>query len=268
MGYMMKRIETLDEIHQLELGILDAFDEFCRENKIKYSLAAGTMIGAVRHQGFIPWDDDIDIFMMREEYDKFLYQTEKTGLMRDRYQVLSPEKTAYPFAKMIDTSTRVNDYGEDEKYDIGVWIDIFPVDNGYDSLEKNQQLIKKQQRRMRYRNYCGNPVGSSFLHTLVKKPFVFALNLLGMGSEYWIEKCREFPILPQSPYAGTMIWSMSYKDVYPAEFFDGYTELSFEGKKYMSFARYDDILTWRYGNYMELPPIEQRHTHNIEAYFI
>ena len=95
----MKKIENLDEIKKIELGILISFDKFCRNNDIRYSLGGGTMIGAVRHRGFIPWDDHIDIFMMRKEYDKFLNLLEQNKFILDKefYYVLSPkdEKNIY-----------------------------------------------------------------------------------------------------------------------------------------------------------------------------
>lgn len=124
----MKKIETIDEIHKIELEILIAFDEFCKEHNLRYSLGAGTLLGAVRHKGFIPWDDDIDLFMLRSEYDSMLEIAKTESVIAGRYRIISPydEDMPYPFVKIIDIKTKVVEKGKNT--DFGLWLDIFPVD--------------------------------------------------------------------------------------------------------------------------------------------
>ena len=101
----MKQITDIRELRQLQLAIIDDIHQFCEQNGIRYSLAGGTLIGAFRHQGYIPWDDDIDIYLMRSDYERFLKEyKDKNG----RFQLLCPEQTEhyfYTFAKVIDTET-------------------------------------------------------------------------------------------------------------------------------------------------------------------
>ena len=127
----MIKIENLDEIKKIELGILISFDKFCRNNDIKYSLGAGTMIGAVRHGGFIPWDDDIDIFMLRKEYDTFLKLVAQNNFTLDEtfYTVLNPEnkENIHPFIKIVDTRTIAYEQNRMKKYMKGIWMDILSL---------------------------------------------------------------------------------------------------------------------------------------------
>lgn len=120
---------TLREIQEIELNILSDIDRFCRENGIRYSLDGGTLLGAVRHHGFIPWDDDIDIIMPREDYDRFLksYQS-KNGQYRLYTKDTIPAYRTQMFAKVIDTQTIANEelYQQQDAY--GLWVDIFPAD--------------------------------------------------------------------------------------------------------------------------------------------
>nr|MCR5207201.1 LicD family protein [Eubacterium sp.] len=117
---------SLEEVKKTELEILIRFDEICKNNNIEYSLAYGTMLGAVRHNGFIPWDDDIDVFVKRSDYEKLL------GLRYDdgRFEIKSHRYSNnyyYPFAKMIDKNTDLDVSWRLDK-DMGVFIDIFPLD--------------------------------------------------------------------------------------------------------------------------------------------
>ena len=139
---------SLDEIKNSELLILDDIDRVCRKNNIKYSLAFGTLIGAVRHKGFIPWDDDIDIVMTRDNYDKFIhtYINEKN----ENYSILNHEfdKNYYhQFTKVVDNRTTINNDNLREIKNMGVWVDVFPVDKiSSKNLRLNLKLINFFQK--------------------------------------------------------------------------------------------------------------------------
>lgn len=265
---------NLEEIKRVELKMLIAFDKFCYDHQIKYSLGAGTLIGAIRHQGYIPWDDDIDIFMMRNEYDQFIKlikQGEKIG----NYKVHLPDdsESIYPFIKITDTSTIVFAQNRKKKYSIGVWLDIFPVDccgNSEEEVLKNVKffqvnMIKLERSTMHYTE-------KSFVNQIKNVYLFFVQNILGY--RYWKFKNRilQYTLPEHGKYYGTIRWPY-YKgngmcDVYPKEFFDGYTSATFEGYDFMIFQHYDEILTHRYGDYMKLPDEKDRVCHGMEAYWI
>ena len=119
----------LEEMKKVEIEILKKIDEVCSENNIVYSLAGGSAIGAVRHKGFIPWDDDIDIMMLREDYDKL------QNVMNDKdykgiklLSINNDENFPYPYMKAVSLNTTGKEIGIDKIKDYGVFIDIFPVD--------------------------------------------------------------------------------------------------------------------------------------------
>ena len=127
---------TLTEIKQVELGILDYIVDICNKYNLIYYLSYGTLIGAIRHKGFIPWDDDIDISMPRDDYEKFLKIT-SSGQINSKYKCLVPlvDGYYYEFAKVIDTSTIVEDVSV-QSTENGVWVDIFPLDG----LKKSDKI--------------------------------------------------------------------------------------------------------------------------------
>ena len=126
----MRRITDIKELRDIQMGILDDVHKFCEEQGLRYSLSSGTLIGAVRHKGYIPWDDDIDIYMQRVDYERFLktYQDQQ-----GHYKLLAPsqkerdEAYYYTFAKVVDLRTKMIEQ-ETEGYEIGVYVDVFPVD--------------------------------------------------------------------------------------------------------------------------------------------
>ena len=125
----MRDITELEELHQIELDMLKEIDRICRRENIQYYLAGGTLLGAVRHKGFIPWDDDIDIAMARDEYERFLKVMKKERHPYLKIFAMEFDKEyQYTFAKVVDTRTRlIEEIGKDLP-DMGVFIDIFPID--------------------------------------------------------------------------------------------------------------------------------------------
>lgn len=269
----MKKL-TPKEIKNIELEILIAFDKFCKEHKIKYSLGAGTLIGAIRHKGFIPWDDDIDIFMVREEYNRFV-DLIMNGEKVDVFKVYLPtdSEAVFPFIKIVNPNTIVYPQNRLKKYASGLWMDIFPVDccgNSENEILKNVRFLKSNMTKlerstMHYTNKnIVNRMKNMYL-LIAQKIFHY---------RYWIFKKRiiEYPLPEQGKYWGTIRWPY-YKgnglcDVYPKEYFEGYTEKEFEGQKFMVFQYYDQILSHRYGDYMKLPDEKDRVSHGMDAYLI
>ena len=133
---------TLQEIKSVELEILSMFDEFCKKNSIKYFISNGTLLGAVKYKGFIPWDDDVDLLIPREDYNRLL----KLFKDSDRYRIFAIEKDKnyrYPFAKLCDMTTRKDEFGYDNGLELGVDIDIFPLDYWDNDLENAKREVRK-----------------------------------------------------------------------------------------------------------------------------
>lgn len=146
---------TLTEIKQVELGILDYIVDICNKYNLIYYLSYGTLIGAIRHKGFIPWDDDIDISMPRNDYEKFLKIT-SSGQINSKYKCLVPlvDGYYYEFAKVIDTSTIVEDVSV-QSTENGVWVDIFPLDglNKSDKISHLSLMILNRCRAASVNNH-------------------------------------------------------------------------------------------------------------------
>ncbi len=131
----MRKIEDIQELRQIQMGILDEVHQFCEANGLRYFLSSGTLIGAVRHKGYIPWDDDIDIYMPRQDYEQFLQTYSDT---KGTYRAINPATEPhyyYTFAKVVDQRTRMVEK-ETEGYEIGVYMDIFPVDYVTEDLQE------------------------------------------------------------------------------------------------------------------------------------
>ncbi len=265
---------SLEDIRQTELEILIAFDKFCKIHQIKYSLGAGTLIGAIRHKGFIPWDDDIDIFMMRKEYERLITLI-NNGEEIEKYKIYLPDgdESIYPFIKITDTNTITYPQNRKKEYARGVWMDVFPVDccgNSEDDILKvfkfiQTNVIKLERSTMHYTE-------KNTLNRLKNIYLFFTQNVFGFSYRDFKRKILQYPLPEQGKYWGTIRWPY-YKgnglcDVYPKEYFEGYTEKEFEGHKFMVFKHYDEILTHRYGNYTKLPDEKDRVSHGMEAYLL
>lgn len=259
---------SLQEIKKIEFDILKMFDAFCKANNIRYFLAFGTLLGAVRYKKFIPWDDDVDVLVPREDYEK-LIALFKNG---DKYRLYSFERDpqyTFPFAKICDMTTKlVEIFYPNSGVELGVYIDVFPLDHFDDNLQK----AKKEIRKIRKNNAC-----LSYLKTTgrprTKNPIKFAfwsgvVTYCKMrGSKHYIRKiikeCNKSE-QNESRYVGAKAWPVwGDRIITPAEAFSQTIEIEFEGEMFPAPIGYDTYLTCLYGDYLPEPPKEKQKTHHF-----
>ena len=251
---------TEEEQRRVLLDILSYVDKVCSENNLKYWISYGTLLGAIRHNGFIPWDDDIDVNMPRADYNRFIEITKD----EKKYKTLTVMKTKgynYPFAKVIDSSTYVVEYENKIIDEMGVYIDIFPIDNfGNDIEEAKKECRKINKLTWRVWGFYGISWKKNGIKGLVLKS-------LGIKRLYK-NLLKEIHKNSDSIYVGIDFYRDEHMLIYKNEWFEKTTKHIFEGRMFNIPERYDEFLTCLYGDYMKLPPKEQRVTlHNMECYF-
>ena len=261
---------SLQEIKQIELDILKMFHAFCVENNIRYFISHGTLLGAIRYKGFIPWDDDLDVLVPREDYDRLIAVFKDS----EQYKLVAFEKNsdyAFPYAKLCDMSTRKVEGSYDNGTVLGLDIDVFPLDHWDDDLERAKQEVKLQQKNM-FRLGLTKLRKPDSLNPAKRfvKGILMALCKV-RGSAYYVEKIIKVANKPEqkgSRYMGGKAWNVyGERDILPAEVFAEAIELEFEGEKFFAPVGYDTFLTSLYGDYLPEPPVEKRKTHHsFKAY--
>lgn len=265
MDYSKLKRMTPQEIKDVELNLLDQFDSFCNKHNLLYTLDSGTLIGAVRHKGFIPWDDDIDVAMPYPDYLRFIELFEKENNNKN-IDIIHGMKchAGFHFTKMVDTRTVLDYPQRDCKHRFPIWIDIFPmcsIDDNDEVAQNNiNEVLDIKETSWKYINYNScNP-----LKKIIKY----------MTNDYFLGKCvkRMEDICFKYPYGSTQrmrIIPIISRGINYAEnnHFDDRLLLKFEGKYYYCPKDYDAYLTRCYGDYMKLPPIEKRETHSLNAYW-
>ena len=263
---------THQEVQQEELNILLEFDRLCQKNHLRYSLAGGTLLGAVRHKGFIPWDDDIDVCMPRPDYEKLI------EIFNDQANTelffLSPttEKMApYPYIKMQFRNVMIEEKGFNEVENL--WIDIFPVDG---LPEERRKLISVYRKSTFYRKliifdkwksvqlYGGRHsklVASGILLFVRLYGNVRAVrNSIKLAKKYKYE---------DSKYVGAVTWGCyGIGERMLKSEYEKLVDVEFEGHTFKAMSCWDSYLTGIYGDYMQLPPEDKRVCHGFKAYRI
>ena len=264
-GVRYQEVTDVKEIQEMELGIMEYIHEVCQKIGVKYFLAYGSLIGAVRHQGFIPWDDDMDICMLREDYEKL--QDYLIANRDERYEVMSYKNNlnyVYPFMKVQDNHTYLLE--EDVRIDsnMGIYVDIFPVDGYEDDVQfknKMTKLIKKRQ--LSCYTFKGITNTKSVLNSLLRYVsviiFYFTNTNKYVAQIEELAKSRKVSDYEQVDY---LIYKDMNKPVWRREWLEQVTTGIFEGKEFTIPKNYHEILTSDYGDYMQLPPVEQRVSHH------
>lgn len=265
----MKRL-NVEEVKKYQVGILDVVSDFCEKHQIQYWLDTGTLLGAIRHKGYIPWDDDIDIGMLREDYDRFMNLFNQSNT---RYQFLCYENNHdfyVPFGKVLDTKTVLYEPDKNGSKS-AVNIDVFVYDNAPD----DDKLVDKMYNRRDKLSYMalfsrGNQILPK--DNFVKKLEKIALHtlLLGVSSEKCIKKLIENSKKYSSDETKRVgNFTSASRIAVDKKVFQSFVDVEFEGKYYKAPVGYDEWLTDFYGDYIQLPPVEKRVTHHqYEAYLI
>lgn len=261
--------EDLKKLHDVELELLTEFDRICKEYNIIYSIDGGTLLGAVRHGGFIPWDDDADVIMNREEYDKFV-SVVSDELDKDRFyfqDMVQTEGYRWGYGKLRKKHTefvRLNQ--EKMPYEQGVFLDVFVCDNVPDKYMMRCicNFISFVFRKLFY-----SEIGKD-VSTGIKKKIYEILNLIPekkLKSLYYryiafrnrkktdMVKCLTFPACNKT-YGYKRKW---YEDT---------ISIKFEGKEFMACREYDEYLTFLYGDYMKIPPKDKQKVHPVSSFRI
>lgn len=260
----MKNITT-EELKQIQICILQHIDAFCREHNLHYSISGGTLIGAVRHKGFIPWDDDIDIMMLREDYDRFIRQYSKEDNSPFHlYSNVLQRKFPYPFAK-IDDSRTVMEEEIREAQTMGVNIDIFPIDAAPMDEEEQTRMLKRIHRLIMILSLKRLPIKKR--RGLVKN-FILALSHMVLSFyptkriiDSIVHHAKEFEG-QETTKCGCFVWGYGKKEIHDTSDFSDYVSLEFEGVRFMALKGWHNYLTSLFGDYMQLPPIEERVSHH------
>lgn len=261
----------LEELKEIQLTILEAVHSFCLENNIMYSLACGTSLGAIRHKGYIPWDDDIDIYMLREDYEKFLRIFPRN--YKDRFNVVSlPTHPSYslPFAKVEDATTILHEKGIIGT-DIGINIDVFPVDGVPRDGSKRKKLLYKIDTLKhlfmlkKMLNRKGRSLHKTLYLNLIKSLLFF------ISQRYLAEKINKlactYPLDECDKIYELVLGSLYSNRFFKKESFEKTIDCQFENRTFKIMSGYDDYLTACFRDYMQLPPIEKRVTHHdFKAY--
>ena len=267
----MKKIETLRQLQLVSIYIYKELLKVCEEHGIRLYLLGGSLIGAVRHHGYIPWDDDIDVCMSRPDYNKLLQIT--NGKIGEKCKLVDPAtdsvyRGVVPVVVYENSSLISGQFKEDENLKISISIFVY---DGAPSTKIGQAYYYTKLYILRAEHALCR---ADFKHVNTKAakvvgpilaPFYNVTNVYKYKNK--ILKWQQKYPYETSEYVSTNMDSGSWREVFPKCTFEKSTEIEFEGIKSYAFSNYHDQLTKYYGDYMQLPPIEeQKGKHNFNAW--
>ena len=263
----MKRID-INELKQIQLDVLSAIHGFCIEHGIRYSLGCGTMLGCARHQGYIPWDDDIDIYLPREDYNKLVNEFPET--LNGKYQFISLERDSKwnrAYGKAFDNRTVLRETVS-ETVQIGVNIDVFPID---DVPDDEQQWNAYNKTRVRLQKLYAIKTYSPRSEWSICKKLGLAMGkhaLLAVSSRLLAQTLQKMAVKHNGKgfrrvfeCCQGLFESRSFP--FKKSLFDNLKLMPFEDREFFGFEDYDEYLTNCYGDWRQLPPKEKQVANHI-----
>ena len=264
----MDKKESLTPLQEYLLGMIKWFHEFCKDNEIRYYALGGTMLGAVRHKGFIPWDDDIDVGVPRKDYEK-LRRICKESSKEEKYRFEFPDSQsnefATPYAKLYDTGTTLieNYY---KTYKRGIFIDIFPLDGTGNSYKESYRYYKQLKAvynlfmtRVAAINKRRHPVknASIVLGRLIPDRLLPVRSL-----RVYLDRKASQKDFDKMIYGGNVFGNWGLKEIMKTSIMGEPKEYEFNGITIYGVEKYDEYLSNLYGDWQKLPPKEKRVTHH------
>lgn len=251
------RTISIDEAKQIQIDILKDIHAFCEENGLHYTLIFGSLLGAIRHKGYIPWDDDIDIAMPRPDYERFIASYKSKNGFYHAYDYRKDPDYHNPYAKVADTRTILEE--NVSMKNIGINVDVFPFDYLFDTKEE-----------------C-----FSFIHKLDSLKKIFRIKLVKPGKKNsFVKRClirlakiiacpwsmkkiteKEYELVntlnnDKAAFVGLAVdpeIDAAYRSVYPRRMFENFIKVPFDNEEFMVTADFDNWLTQMYGDYMTPP---------------
>lgn len=267
----MKKQLSGREIQLAQFDILKVFAQSCDQNGFRYYLCGGTLLGAVRHKGFIPWDDDIDILMPRPDYEKFLEWC-KTHSLNEYFDVCSLhlDNAIIPYAQILDkryeVSKRFRYKGANGDY---LWIDIFPMDGVSCDLKELEKTYKRIHflRKIFAISHARPFTGKTKIRALPKTLLIPFAKMYGdKRSSIERDKIAQRYKWSESDYVAGVVMGYGPQERMVKREWEPYVEVQFEGAFFHAPACWDYYLTQLFGDYMQLPPAEKRKTHDMIVY--
>lgn len=268
---------VMKEYKKILCKTMEAFVKFCSENKLSYMGCGGTAIGALRHGGIIPWDDDIDVYMPRHDYERFLANRKK--LNNSQYRIATPgdENYHYSFSKFYDNTTTLVELPQFPNCVIGVFIDVFPLDEvsgDFEEIKRKKRMYDRLYDRYLYsfwkvsfRSICSHLYYRKFrnLFYMIYTKFVSHEKLNKIRDEFVLFDKERMKDKGDKVLTYISIYGLE-KEVFNKEWFENVISIPFEYFRINIPSGYDKYLTQLYGDYMTPPPIEKQVTRHFHYY--
>lgn len=257
------RTIDLKELEVIQMDVLQVLDDFCEQNDISYSLGCGTMLGAIRHKGYIPWDDDIDIYILRKDYEKLISVFPDTYKNIKLVSLERDEKWPRAYAQAFDVRTIMRE--EADTYEIGIGIDVYPIDE-VPADEIEWKKYNKRRLLLQYANemkYCPFRKDRSLKKNIILALCKFALLPLSQRNiGKIIDKYAKKYDGSNSGYVFECCQGMFQKRPFKRSCLEEVVKIPFEDRFFNGMKDYDSYLSNGYGNYMQLPPKEKQVSHH------
>ena len=268
---------TIEDVHKVLYDILVDIHEFCVKNNIKYSLGGGTLLGAIRHNGFIPWDDDIDVQMSRPEYERFIHSYRSArGYQLFSRELKGCEDVGIAFARVCEMEqTYVNPgLGPWKKEATGLWVDILPIDGAPSDEAVARRKIQKMYLywRLTVMARARFPIPFRNAKSVYLKIRLFIRKCLSMlippgFVQRYIKMCQEYEYDKSEYIANYSTMQNKFREWQPKSSMDSFVLHQFEQGQFYIMEDYSISLSHLYDNYMELPPVEKRVAHEVNSFY-